>query len=67
MKLIQEFPLFRDMNLKTSQTVFVGPYLGLTARKRFKSEYNFFNVGLMKLPIDLPGTAFRNARLLSSI
>ncbi|CAL8147867.1 unnamed protein product [Prunus armeniaca] len=55
------------MNLKTSQTVFVGPYLGLAARKRFKSEYNFFNVGLMKLPIDLPGTGFRNARLLSSI
>ncbi|CAL9015841.1 unnamed protein product [Prunus brigantina] len=58
--------LVRDMNLETSQTVFVGPYLGPAARERFKSDYNFFNVGLMKLPIDLPGTAFRNARLAVS-
>ncbi|GMY37896.1 cytochrome P450 710A1-like [Fagus crenata] len=55
--------LARDMNLETSQTVFVGPYLGREARERFKVDYNFFNVGLMKLPIDFPGTAFRNARL----
>ncbi|KAL6201222.1 hypothetical protein ACLB2K_024937 [Fragaria x ananassa] len=55
--------LVRDMNLHTSQTVFIGPYLALEARERFKSDYNFFNVGLMKLPVDLPGTAFRNARL----
>lgn len=58
--------LVRDMNLETSQTVFVGPYLGQEACERFKSDYNFFNVGLMKLPIDLPGTAFRNARLAVS-
>lgn len=58
--------LVRDMNLETSQTVFVGPYLGAAARERFKSDYNFFNVGLMKLPVDLPGTAFRNARLAVS-
>ncbi|KAF3449919.1 hypothetical protein FNV43_RR05998 [Rhamnella rubrinervis] len=55
--------LARDMNLETSQTVFVGPYLGSEARQRFNNDYNFFNVGLMKLPVDLPGTAFRNARL----
>lgn len=58
--------LVRDMNLETSQTVFVGPYLDPAARERFKSDYNFFNVGLMKLPIDLPGFAFRNARLAVS-
>ncbi|GMN67008.1 hypothetical protein TIFTF001_036079 [Ficus carica] len=58
--------LVRDMNLETSQTVFVGPYLGPEARERFKADYNFFNVGLMKLPIDFPGTAFRNARLAVS-
>ncbi|KAK9936754.1 hypothetical protein M0R45_013580 [Rubus argutus] len=58
--------LVRDMNLETSQTVFVGPYLGAAARHRFNSDYNFFNVGLMKLPVDLPGTAFRNARLAVS-
>ena len=55
--------LVRDMNLETSQTVFVGPYLGPEARQRFKHDYNLFNIGLMKLPVDLPGTAFRNARL----
>ncbi|CAK7350230.1 unnamed protein product [Dovyalis caffra] len=55
--------LVRDMNLETSQTVFVGPYLSQEARERFKLDYNLFNVGLMELPIDLPGFAFRNARL----
>ncbi|KAG4956125.1 hypothetical protein AAZX31_15G090700 [Glycine max] len=55
--------LARDMNLETSQTVFVGPYLGLKARERFERDYFLFNVGLMKLPFDFPGTAFRNARL----
>ncbi|XP_052180052.1 cytochrome P450 710A11-like [Diospyros lotus] len=55
--------LCRDMNLETSQTVFVGPYLSSEARKRFNFDYNLFNVGLMKLPIDLPGFAFREARV----
>lgn len=55
--------LVRDMNLETSQTVFVGPYLDENARKRFNRDYNLFNVGLMKLPIDLPGFGFRTARL----
>lgn len=55
--------LVRDMNLETSQTVFVGPYLREKARDIFNFDYNLFNVGLMKLPIDLPGFAFRNARL----
>ncbi|AES64199.2 putative cytochrome P450 [Medicago truncatula] len=62
----ESFPirvLTRDMNLETSQTVFVGPYLGLKARERFEHDYFLFNVGLMKLPFDFPGTAFRNARL----
>ncbi|KAL8045639.1 hypothetical protein ABFX02_08G127700 [Erythranthe guttata] len=53
--------LCRDMNLETSQTVFVGPYLDGESRTRFNVDYNFFNVGLMKLPIDFPGFAFRNA------
>ncbi|KAE9462035.1 hypothetical protein C3L33_06077, partial [Rhododendron williamsianum] len=55
--------LCRDMNLDTSQTVFVGPYLSGESKERFNSDYNLFNVGLMKLPIDLPGFAFREARL----
>uniref|UniRef100_A0A0D9XWT6 sterol 22-desaturase n=1 Tax=Leersia perrieri TaxID=77586 RepID=A0A0D9XWT6_9ORYZ len=52
----------RDMNLETSQAVFVGPYLTDEARERFDRDYNLFNVGLMTLPVDLPGFAFRRAR-----
>ncbi|XP_062188246.1 cytochrome P450 710A1-like [Phragmites australis] len=52
----------RDMNLETSQTVFVGPYLTEEARERFERDYNLFNVGLMAMPVDLPGFAFRRAK-----
>ncbi|OEL38031.1 Cytochrome P450 710A11 [Dichanthelium oligosanthes] len=52
----------RDMNLETSQTVFAGPYLDAEARRRFEGDYKLFNVGLMALPVDLPGFAFRRAR-----
>lgn len=55
--------LCRDMNLETSQTVFVGPYLDAEARQQFNRDYNYFNIGLMKLPFDFPGFAFRDARL----
>ncbi|CAK9146675.1 unnamed protein product, partial [Ilex paraguariensis] len=56
--------LIRDMNLETSQAVFVGPYLNQEAvRQRFNKDFNFINVGLMKLPINFPGFAFRSAKL----
>ncbi|KAK9706947.1 hypothetical protein RND81_07G163000 [Saponaria officinalis] len=55
--------LARDMNLETSQNVFAGPYLSKSAREVFRNDYNYFNVGMLALPIDLPGFAFRNARL----
>ncbi|CAL5410113.1 unnamed protein product [Camellia sinensis] len=55
--------LCRDMNLETSQTVFVGPYLTAKSKESFNYDYNLFNVGVMNLPIDLPGFAFREARL----
>ncbi|KAJ4750119.1 Cytochrome P450 [Rhynchospora pubera] len=58
--------LCRDMNLETSQTVFAGPYLSKEAREQFNKDYNLFNVGLMSLPFDLPGFAFRKARLAVS-
>ncbi|MQL96162.1 hypothetical protein Taro_028836 [Colocasia esculenta] len=56
----------RDMNLETSQTVFAGPYLSPEARDAFNIDYNHFNVGLMALPFDFPGFAFRRARLAVS-
>ncbi|OMO65644.1 Cytochrome P450 [Corchorus olitorius] len=55
--------LVREMNLETSQTVFLGRYLPQESRAKFRDDYNLFNTGLMKLPFDLPGFAFRNARL----
>nr|GFA85071.1 cytochrome P450 710A11-like [Tanacetum cinerariifolium] len=58
--------LCRDMNLETSQNVFVGPYLSSESKTRFDIDYDLFNVGTMKLPIDLPGFAFRNARFAVS-
>ncbi|RZC53203.1 hypothetical protein C5167_012056 [Papaver somniferum] len=58
--------LCRDMNLDTSQKVFVGPYLSEKSRQEFNKDYNLFNVGLMKLPIDLPGFAFHKARFAVS-
>ncbi|KAG0454745.1 hypothetical protein HPP92_024037 [Vanilla planifolia] len=54
--------LCRDLNLETSQTVFAGPYLTPDARWQFNRDYNLFNVGLMAIPFDLPGFAFRRAR-----
>ncbi|XP_008783936.2 cytochrome P450 710A11-like [Phoenix dactylifera] len=55
--------LCRDLNLETSQTVFAGPYLTPAARDQFNRDYNLFNVGLMAIPFDFPGFAFRRARL----
>ncbi|MCL7029862.1 hypothetical protein MKW94_012756 [Papaver nudicaule] len=54
--------LCRDMNLDTSQTVFVGPYLNEKSREEFNKGFDMFNMGLMKLPVDLPGFAFYKAR-----
>ncbi|GLJ07654.1 hypothetical protein SUGI_0071820 [Cryptomeria japonica] len=54
--------LCRDMNLETSQNVFVGPYLTSEAREQFYRDYNLFNTGLMALPIDFPGFAFYKAK-----
>lgn len=53
--------LCRDMNLETSQNAFAGPYLTPKMRGQFTKDYNNFNVGLMSLPIYLPGFAFYKA------
>ncbi|CAH8389309.1 unnamed protein product [Eruca vesicaria subsp. sativa] len=54
--------LVRELNLETSQTVFVGPYLDKEARDSFRKDYNLFNLGSMALPVDLPRFAFGEAR-----
>jgi len=53
--------LCRDMNLETSQDVFVGPYLTPELRQSFNKDYNTFNMGLMSLPIYFPGFTFYKA------
>nr|VDD14806.1 unnamed protein product [Brassica rapa] len=55
--------LVRDLNLETSQTVFVGPYLDEEDKNRFRTDYNIFNLGTMTLPFDIPGSAFHKARM----
>ncbi|KAK7245685.1 hypothetical protein RIF29_40534 [Crotalaria pallida] len=55
--------LARDLNLDSSETVFLGPYLSSNARESFERDYLLFNEAFTSLPIDFPGTAFRNGRL----
>ncbi|XP_026451035.1 cytochrome P450 710A1-like [Papaver somniferum] len=54
------------MNLDPSQKVFLVPYLSEKSPQEFDKDYNLFNGGLMKLPIDLPGFAFHKARFAVS-
>jgi len=49
-------PLIRDLNLETSQTVFVGPYLTKEKRQRFCNDYQAMNNGLLCLPWAYPGS-----------
>ena len=55
--------LTRDMDIKTSQTVIVGPYLSLEAREWFKHDFKIFIYRFMKLHVILPEMTFRNAKL----
>lgn len=54
-------PLIRDLNLETSQTVFVGPYLEPSKRKQFCDDYMLMNDGLLCLPWAFPGSALWRA------
>ena len=51
----------RDLNLETSQNVFVGPYLTEKTRKIFAENYMKMNKGFLSLPINLPGTKLWNS------
>lgn len=54
-------PLVRDLNVDTSQTVFVGPYLDQSLRKEFAKNYLQMNEGFLAFPISLPGTTLWKA------
>ena len=51
--------LARDLNLMTSQTVFVGPYL--EAPEAFSKFYLQMTQGFISLPLNLPGTGLWKA------
>eukprot|EP00005_Dracoamoeba_jomungandri_P001840 CAMPEP_0174256750 /NCGR_PEP_ID=MMETSP0439-20130205/5949_1 /TAXON_ID=0 /ORGANISM="Stereomyxa ramosa, Strain Chinc5" /LENGTH=439 /DNA_ID=CAMNT_0015339499 /DNA_START=281 /DNA_END=1597 /DNA_ORIENTATION=+ len=48
--------LIRDMNLETSQNVFVGPYLTPESRRLLALNYSIFNKGFLSFPINVPGS-----------
>ncbi|KAG7637810.1 putative cytochrome P450 [Arabidopsis thaliana] len=54
--------LIRELNLETSQTVFVGPYLDKEVKKTICDDYSLLTLGTMAIPIDLPGFTFGEAR-----
>merc|ERR1711862_644620 len=53
--------VLRDLNVWTSQSVFVGPYLSDSQRKDFADNYLCLNDGFLALPLNVPGTALYKA------
>jgi len=49
-------PGVRDMNVDTSTTVFVGPYVDEALRKKIADEFWSMNAGFLSFPLPLPGT-----------
>ena len=47
--------LIRDMNIETSTTVFVGPYITDKQRKEIADNFKEMNSGFLSFPINLPG------------
>jgi len=58
---IEVRPLVRDLNLETSQKVFVGPYLDEGRKKPFCDDYMMLNDGLLCLPWAFPGSTLWKA------
>jgi cytochrome P450 family 710 subfamily A protein len=54
-------PFVRDMNVDTSTTVFVGPYVDDALRKTIADEFWSMNAGFLSFPLPLPGTQLWNA------
>eukprot|EP01098_Paradermamoeba_levis_P004882 TRINITY_DN207_c0_g1_i1.p1 TRINITY_DN207_c0_g1~~TRINITY_DN207_c0_g1_i1.p1 ORF type:complete len:579 (-),score=227.01 TRINITY_DN207_c0_g1_i1:133-1869(-) len=57
-----EIRLFvRDLNVETSQSVFVGPYLNAEERRIFSENYLLLTEGFLSLPVYFPGTTLWKA------
>ena len=53
--------VLRDLNVSTSQSVFLGPYLSTEERKEFADNYMCMNDGFLSFPLNVPGTALHRA------
>jgi len=53
--------VLRDLNLYTSQSVFLGPYLSPDQRELFAKNYMCLNDGFLAFPLNVPGTALNRA------
>lgn len=53
--------LLRDLNVYTSQSVFIGPYLDDALRKEFADNYLLMNEGFLSFPLAIPGTTLHKA------
>lgn len=53
--------LVRDLNIYTSQSVFVGPYLTPETRKELCDDYMLMNEGLLCMPFSFPGSTLWRA------
>ena len=61
-------PLLYDLNMSTSLSVFLGPYLNESLRQQFRANYIDLTRGMFAAPIYLPGTQlYRGVRAANSI
>eukprot|EP01114_Cavostelium_apophysatum_P019171 TRINITY_DN6099_c0_g1_i2.p1 TRINITY_DN6099_c0_g1~~TRINITY_DN6099_c0_g1_i2.p1 ORF type:complete len:490 (-),score=85.59 TRINITY_DN6099_c0_g1_i2:61-1530(-) len=54
-------PLARDLNIYTSSSVFVGPYINDAVRNEITDHYWTINYGFLSFPYDIPFTPHRKA------
>ncbi|CAF1632358.1 unnamed protein product [Adineta ricciae] len=65
---IEMRPLVYDLNINTSLSVFVGPYLNSKIREQFKIDYTNLTRGMFAAPICFPGTQlYKGVRAAESI
>ena len=65
---IEMRPLIYDLNINTSLSVFVGPYLTNEIRQQFKIDYMNLTRGMFAAPIYFPGTQlYKGVRAADSI
>lgn len=65
---IEMRPLIYDLNMNTSLSVFVGPYVTDETREKFKDDYTNLTRGMFAAPIYFPGTQlYKGVRAAESI